>query len=218
MTAWLRRLAAHLSPRWRGRDPDAELADEMRLHIELRQQALVDRGMDPEAAGREARRQFGNVAALRERARDERSLPGLTSFMQDLRFGARILARQPGHAAAVVATIALGAGLNGALCLIVNAVFLRPPAIENSRDLIRLDDGRPGSGLAYPDYADYRDAAGGSVSLAAFSGLRLGARVLEVDREAGEVMLVDGTRLGWDRLVLATGAIPTLPPMLRTTL
>jgi NAD(P)H-nitrite reductase large subunit len=43
--------------------------------------------------------------------------------------------------------------------------------------------------------------------------LRLGARVLEVDREAGEVMLVDGERIGYDRLVLATGSIPTLPPI-----
>ncbi len=43
--------------------------------------------------------------------------------------------------------------------------------------------------------------------------LRLGARVLEIDREAREVALVDGERLGYDRLVLATGAIPTLPPI-----
>lgn len=43
--------------------------------------------------------------------------------------------------------------------------------------------------------------------------LRLGARVLEVDRETREVMLVDGERLGYDRLVLATGSIPTLPPI-----
>ncbi len=43
--------------------------------------------------------------------------------------------------------------------------------------------------------------------------LRLGARVLELDREAGEVVLVDGDRVPFDRLVLATGSIPTLPPI-----
>lgn len=43
--------------------------------------------------------------------------------------------------------------------------------------------------------------------------LRLGARVLDVDRGRREVMLVDGTRIGYDHLVLATGSIPTLPPI-----
>jgi NAD(P)H-nitrite reductase large subunit len=43
--------------------------------------------------------------------------------------------------------------------------------------------------------------------------LRLGSRVLEVDRDRGDVMLVDGSTVGFDRLVLATGAIPTLPPI-----
>jgi assimilatory nitrate reductase electron transfer subunit/nitrite reductase (NADH) large subunit len=43
--------------------------------------------------------------------------------------------------------------------------------------------------------------------------LRLGGRVLEIDRGAGEVMLVDGSRSAYDRLVLATGSIPTLPPV-----
>lgn len=43
--------------------------------------------------------------------------------------------------------------------------------------------------------------------------LRLGARVVEVDREASEVLLVDGERIAWDRLVLACGSIPTLPPI-----
>jgi assimilatory nitrate reductase electron transfer subunit len=43
--------------------------------------------------------------------------------------------------------------------------------------------------------------------------LRLGARVLEIDREAREVVLVDGERIAFDRLVLACGSIPTLPPI-----
>ena len=43
--------------------------------------------------------------------------------------------------------------------------------------------------------------------------LRLGSRVLELDRGRKEVMLVDGTRIPYDKVVLATGSIPTLPPI-----
>ncbi|MBM7517256.1 FAD-dependent oxidoreductase [Nocardioides nitrophenolicus] len=43
--------------------------------------------------------------------------------------------------------------------------------------------------------------------------LRLGARVLGIDRERRDVMLVDGTLVEYDRLVLATGSIPSLPPI-----
>ncbi len=43
--------------------------------------------------------------------------------------------------------------------------------------------------------------------------LRIGTRVLGVDREHRDVMLVDGTCIPYDRLVLATGSIPTLPPI-----
>jgi NAD(P)H-nitrite reductase large subunit len=43
--------------------------------------------------------------------------------------------------------------------------------------------------------------------------LRLGSRVLELDRERREVMLVDGHRIPYDKVVLATGSIPTLPPI-----
>lgn len=43
--------------------------------------------------------------------------------------------------------------------------------------------------------------------------LRLGTRVLQVDRDHSDVMLVDGTLVEYDALVLATGSIPTLPPI-----
>jgi hypothetical protein len=76
-----------------------------------------------------------------------------------------------------VLTIALGAGLNGALCLAINAAFLRPPDLAHAEEVVRVDDGRPGAGLTYPDYVDYRDRAARGVNLAAFAGLRLTARV-----------------------------------------
>jgi NAD(P)H-nitrite reductase large subunit len=43
--------------------------------------------------------------------------------------------------------------------------------------------------------------------------MRTGSRVLEIERDLRDVMLVDGTKIEFDKLVLATGAIPTLPPI-----
>jgi NAD(P)H-nitrite reductase large subunit len=43
--------------------------------------------------------------------------------------------------------------------------------------------------------------------------LRPGSRVLEIDRDVNDVMLIDGTKIEFDKIVLATGAIPTLPPI-----
>ena len=51
---------------------DDDLAEEIRLRLELRTQSLVDDGMAPEQAAREARRPFGNVTSLRERVHDHR--------------------------------------------------------------------------------------------------------------------------------------------------
>lgn len=71
----LRRLAA-----WRRRDRlDAQLAEEIRLHIELRTQALADAGMDPADPAREARRLFGNQAVIREETRDMWGFPSIHS-------------------------------------------------------------------------------------------------------------------------------------------
>ncbi len=63
--AWVRRIRSLFSRRF-----DDELADEMRMHLELRRQALIDGGMDPREAEYEARRLFGNPTVFRERARD----------------------------------------------------------------------------------------------------------------------------------------------------
>jgi hypothetical protein len=49
---------------------DAELAEEIREHLDLRRRALIADGMSPAEAEREARWQFGNVTAIRERARE----------------------------------------------------------------------------------------------------------------------------------------------------
>ena len=68
---------------------DEELAEQVRLHLELRERALIDSGVDPSVAAREARRAFGNVTAVRERTRDMWGFPPVETLLQDVRYGAR---------------------------------------------------------------------------------------------------------------------------------
>ena len=149
---------------------DDELAEEIRLHLELRQRALMDGGMPPADAEREARRQFGNVMAIRERTRDQWGSVAVAAFLQDVRFGARMLARSPGLSVVVVLTIAFGSFLNGAVFLQLNDTFLRAPDLPNAETLVWLDDGGPRmGGTTYPDYVDYRDRVP-AIDLAVFAG------------------------------------------------
>ena len=149
---------------------DDELAEEIRLHLELRQRALMDGGMPPADAEREARRQFGNVMSIRERTRDQWGSVAVAAFLQDVRFGARMLARSPGLSVVVVLTIAFGSFLNGAVFLQLNDTFLRAPDLPNAKTLVWLDDGGPRTGgTTYPDYVDYRDRVP-AIDLAVFAG------------------------------------------------
>ena len=146
-------------------------------HIAQRRQSLIDGGMDPQQAGREARRLFGNQTVITERARESWTIPTLSSLAQDVRYAIRVARRSPGYAAAVIVTIALGTALNGAVFVLINAFMLRPPEVVDIDRVVRLDDGRPALGPTYPDYVDYRDRAADAMDLAAYAGMSLNARI-----------------------------------------
>src|SRR5438128_12688738 len=74
---------------------DADLADEMRFHLERETEANIARGMSPEAARREARLTFGSVDATKERSRDDRPGASIRQMLRDLRFGVRLLRKSP---------------------------------------------------------------------------------------------------------------------------
>ena len=145
MTRWVRRLTSF----FHRRRLDDDLADEMRMHVELRRQALVDDGMDPREA--DDGRRAGCLATSprsTERARDERGMPSLASFLQDLRFGVRLMTRNLAPQRGDRADDRLRRRRSTARSSwLFNATFLRATRRGQASEVVSLDDGRPRLGL-----------------------------------------------------------------------
>ena len=73
---------------------DGDLEDEMRLHIALREKQLIERGVAPDMARREARQRFGRRSGLMEQSRDMWGLRSLESLGQDVAYAFRRLRLQ----------------------------------------------------------------------------------------------------------------------------
>ncbi|MFN8572046.1 MAG: ADOP family duplicated permease [Gemmatimonadaceae bacterium] len=112
---------------WRRRDAlDAQLAEDIEVHVELLARDLAAGGMTPGDALTAARRQVGNATSLRERTRDVWGFPWLEAIVQDLRYGLRGLRRSPGFTATVIITLGLGIGANAAIFGVIDRVMFRP--------------------------------------------------------------------------------------------
>jgi len=130
-----------------GPNPDRDLADEVRFHLETETEQLIAAGMAPEDARRVAVARFGDVDRyVKEcRASDARRLrrrrrAGLVDVLrQDVRQSVRGLVRRPAFAGAVIMVLALGVGANAAVFSVVDRLFLRPPAaVHEPGELTRV--------------------------------------------------------------------------------
>ncbi|MGD0666772.1 MAG: ABC transporter permease [Bryobacteraceae bacterium] len=155
---WVGEFWRRLRFRLRGARFDQDLAEEMRLHVDLRAADKQTDGMAREAAQAAARRQFGNATRLQEISREAWGWTWLGALRQDLRYGMRTLAANPGFTLTAVLSLALGIGANTAIFSIVNAVMLRSLPVEDPQALVqvKLGDG-PDDELNTPIWEQVRD-------------------------------------------------------------
>lgn len=115
-------------------DLDRDIQD----HIELETRENIERGMAPDEARYAALRRFGNTTRVLEDTRAVWHPVWLEQLTQDIRYALRTLRRQPAFTAVVVATLALGIGMNTAVFSVLNTVLFRPLPYPDAGRLIWL--------------------------------------------------------------------------------
>ena len=120
---------------------NADLEDEMCLHLELRAQQQRQSGLPADAAHREARRRFGNPTLHREVSHSAWGWGWLESLAQDIVYGVRSMLRSPGLTSVALLSLALGIGANTAIFSFLDALILRPLPVSNPSQLMLLGKG-----------------------------------------------------------------------------
>ena len=117
---------------------DAQLDQEVSSYLGMLIDEKIARGLTREQATRAAKVELGGSDQVKEHVRDVRSGAWLESLLQDLRFGFRMMERNPGFSALVILTLALGIGANTAIFSVVYGVLLRPLPYPHGEDLVVL--------------------------------------------------------------------------------
>jgi macrolide transport system ATP-binding/permease protein len=136
-----------------------DLDEELRSHLEMAVELNRSKGMDAAAARREALRSLGGVEQTKEIYRDQRGLPMIETSFQDLRFGLRMLRRNPGFSILAILCLTLGIGANAAVFSWVEGILFRPyPAVTHQEQLLALTGTARGeSGPTYTSWPDVLD-------------------------------------------------------------
>jgi predicted permease len=155
--AWFYRLLGL----FRKKKADAEMAEEMKEHLALLTERKIAAGMSPNEARNAALREFGGLEQIKELAREQRVWISVDDFFQDLRFGFRMLLRNPGFSALAILCLTLGIGANAAVFSWIEGMLYRPyPTVAHQERMFALSGTKRGAtgsnGLSFPDFLDFQ--------------------------------------------------------------
>jgi predicted permease len=156
LRAWFSRFVGLFSKKRR----DAEMAEEIQQHVDLLTERNIAAGMLPHEARNAALRQFGGIEQTKEIAREQRVWRWADEFVQDVRFGARMLWRSPGFSILAILCLTLGIGTNAAALSWIEGILIRPyPLVAHQDQMFALNATIRGTegykGLSYPDFLDF---------------------------------------------------------------
>jgi hypothetical protein len=147
---------------------ERDLDDELRAAFDTLVHERVQAGMRPAEARRAATLELGRIDSIKTQVREGRSGAGLETLWHDVRFGARMLRRNPLFTFTAVLSLGIGIGANMTIFSVVNVLMLRDLPVAEPRQLVevgRITRRGPGFSFSYPAYARLRDEN------SAFSGM-----------------------------------------------
>ena len=123
-----------------------DLSEEIQEHLEEKVEELVAGGMSRKEATYAARREFGNVRLTEEDGRAVWRWAMIEDLFMDVRFGARMLRKNPGFATVAIVTLALGISVNATIFSAVNGWMLRRPRIKDPARVVVIVTTDPAKG------------------------------------------------------------------------
>src|SRR6266702_296726 len=210
-----------------------DLSEEIREHLEEKIEELVATGVSRNEADACARREFGNITLIEEDSRNAWRWAAMEDFFMDVRFGARMLRKNPGFTAVAIVTLALGIAVNTTIFSSVNGWMLRSPSIKDPGKVVMILSTNPAKGrgwdqnpVSVPDFVAWReqshafedmDASQGSDFAHTgegepewLEGMRVSSSyfdVLGVSAALGRTFLPGEDQLGHDQVVILSDGL-----------